>query len=133
MSLEQAIKDLTAAVEANTAALAGGASKPASKPAGKAAEKPAGKAASKPAAKKGPGPDVLAETFGLYLKTGSAAERKEAKANVKAIIDHFEVDRITNLDPEHYEEALALLEQFKDGEDPLGDGEEEEEDDDSLM
>lgn len=129
MSLEQAIKDLTAAVEANTAALAGGESKPAAKAPAKA---PAKKAPAKKAEKKGPGPDDLAEAFGAYLKNGSAAERKEAKTHVKAIIDHFEVDRITNLDAEHYEEALAMLEQYKDGEDPLGDGEEEEEDD-NLM
>lgn len=122
MSLEAAIVKLTEAVEANTAALTGGAAKPSgTKPASKpaAGKKPAGKA-------KGPSPDDLAQAFGEYLKTGGSDERAEAKANVKKIIDHFGVDRITNLDAENYQEALDLLAQFKDGEDPLGDGEEEE-------
>jgi len=134
MSLEQAIKDLTAAVEANTEALGsgGGESKaPAKTPAKAPAKKPAAK---KPAAKKtGPGPDDLAEAFGKYMKAGSKEDRETAKTHVRAIISHFDVDRITNLDAEHYEEALDLLAQFQAGEDPLGDGEEDEEEDDSLM
>lgn len=126
MSLEAAIVKLTEAVEANTAALTGGAAKPSGT---KAADKPASKPAAgkKPAGKaKGPSPDDLAQAFGEYLKTGGSDERAEAKANVKKIIGHFDVDRITNLDAENYQEALDLLAQFKDGEDPLGDGEEEE-------
>lgn len=132
MSLEAAIAKLTEAVEANTKALlgGGGASTGGTKPAGSkpAGTKPSG--TTKKTEKKGPSADDLASAFGEYLKTGDKDERAEAKANVKKIIDHFEVDRITNLDAENYQEALDLLAQFKDGEDPLGDG---EEGDDDLM
>lgn len=131
MSLEAAIKELTEAVKANTAAVSGG-----SAPAGKApAEKkaPAKKAApKKAAAKKGPTADTIASEFGEYLKTGDKEDREAAKANVKAIIAHFDVGRITELDEGDYQEALDLLAQFKEGEDPLGDGEEEEEEDDIM-
>lgn len=116
MSLEAAIAKLTEAVEANTAARAGGEPTAKKAPAKKA---PAKKA---PAKKKGPTSDDVAAAFGEYLKTGDKDDRDTAKANVKAIIGHFETDRITNLDEEHFTEALALLEAFKEGEDPLGDG-----------
>lgn len=123
MSLEAAIEKLTAAVEANTAALTGGKAPATKAPAKKA---PAKKA---PAKKSGPTSDDLATAFGEYLKTGDKDDRAAAKANVKAIIDHFEVDRITNLDEDKYQEALDLLAQYKEGEDPLGGGEEEGDDD----
>lgn len=135
MSLEDKIEALTAAVEANTAALLGGEAPAEKAPAKKApAKAPAKKApAKKPAAKKGPTADDIAKQFGEYLKTGDEDEREAAKANVKAIISHMETDRITNLDPEQYQDALDYLDAFKNGDDPFGDGEEEEEDDDGLM
>jgi len=127
MSLEAAITALTAAVEANTAALAGGEAKAPAKPAAKPAAKAA--AAKKPAAKKGPTADDVISAFGEFLKTGDKDERESAKAAAKAIITHFSVDRISNLEASDYEEALALLEQYKAGEDPFGGGEEEEDGD----
>jgi len=127
MSLEAAIAKLTEAVEANTAALAGGAapSKPASKPAGGAKKAPP-----KKTTKKETTADDVVAAFGEYLKTGSKETRDEAKANVKKIVDHFGVERITLLDPENFDEALAFLKQYQDGEDPL---EDEEEEDGDLM
>ena len=117
MSLEAAITALTAAVEANTAALAGGEAKAPAKPAAKPAAN---------AAKKGPTADDVISAFGEFLKTGDKDERESAKAAAKAIITHFSVDRISNLEASDYEEALALLEQYKAGEDPFGGGEEED-------
>lgn len=130
MSLEAKIEALTAAVEANTEAVlaaAGGAAKAPAK-SGTVAKKTT---AAKKTTKKAPTADDLAEQFGSYMKTGSKDARDEAKANVKAIIGHFDVDRITNLDEENYAEALELLAKFKAGENPLDD--DEEEGDDDLM
>lgn len=134
MSLEDKIEALTAAVEANTAAVEAntaallGGDAPAEKAPAKKA--PAKKAPAKKApAKKGPTADDIAKQFGEYLKTGDEDEREAAKANVKAIISHMETDRITNLDPEQYQDALDYLDAFKNGDDPFGDGEEEEDDD----
>jgi hypothetical protein len=130
MSLEAAIKELTEAVKANTAAVSGGAAtgtKPAGTKPAAGAKKPAAK---KPAAKKGPTADTIAEAFGEYLKTGDKEERDTAKTHVKAIIAHFDVGRITELDESNYQEALDLLAQYKEGEDPFG---EEEEEDGDLM
>jgi len=132
MSLEAAIAKLTAAVEANTAALEGGASAPADKAPAKKA--PAKKApAKKPATKKGPTADDIAEQFGSYMKEGDADERAQAKANVRAIIEAMETDRLTNLDPEQFGQALEYLEAFKAGEDPFEEEGGEEEGDDDLM
>lgn len=127
MSLENAIAELTKAVKENTAAVLGGAA-----PAKSTGKAPA-KSTDKTTKKKNDGPSVddLADAFGNYMKGGSKADREEAKANVKKIVDHFEAPRITEMAPENFAEALKLLEQYKDGEDPLG--EEEEEDDNDLM
>jgi len=132
MSLEAAIAKLTAAVEANTAALeaGGGGEAPAKKA---PAKKPAAGAKKAPAKKKEPTADDIAAAFGEYLKTGDADERAEAKGNVKAIIEHMETDRITNLDPEQYADALAYLKAFKDGDDPFAEEGGEDEDGDDLM
>tara|TARA_Y100000593_G_scaffold83521_2_gene157528 strand:- start:31203 stop:31637 length:435 start_codon:yes stop_codon:yes gene_type:complete len=76
----------------------------------------------------------VADTVGKYLKTGSKAERDERKGHVKAIIDHYDVDRFTNIDPESFDEALGYLKAFENGEDPFdGGGQEEEEDEDGAM
>jgi len=128
MSLEAKIDLLIEALDRNTAAKGGDDAAPAKKPAA-AAKKPAAK---KTTAKKGPTVDDLAERFGNYMKAGTKAEKAEAKANVMKIVEHFESDRITNIDPENFQEALDLLTQFEEGEDPLG-GEEEEDDGDDIM
>lgn len=136
MSIEKLLTDLIAAVEANTAAIQGGGA-PADAPAKKAPAKsaPAKKAPAKkaPAKKAAITVDVIAKRFGEYLKTGSKDDRETAKANVTALIAHFETDRLTNLDPESFEDALAFLDQFEAGEDPFGDGEEEGDDDGSDL
>lgn len=136
MAIEKLLTDLIAAVEANTAAIQGGAS--AETPAKKAApakSAPAKKAPAKkaPAKKAAITVDVIAKRFGEYLKTGSKDDREAAKANVTALIAHFDTDRLTNLDPESFEDALAFLDQFEAGEDPFGEEEEGEDDGSDLM
>lgn len=131
MSLEDALKANTAALERHTATIekmlagAGAAAKPAAakaaeKPADKPAEKPAAKAAAKPAAKteKAKGQmtsDDVATIVTKFLKTGSAEEREERKTQVKTIIDHYGADRFTNIDPAHFEEAIGFLRVYEEG------------------
>lgn len=131
MSLEAAIAKLTSAVEANTAALGagGGTSKPAGKPAAGGKKPAAG--GKKPVGKKATSADDLAAAFGEFMKEGTAAERKEAKATVRAIIEYMDVERITHLEEDRFDEALGYLKAFQNGEDPFG-GEEGEEGEDLM-
>lgn len=129
MSLEQAIKDLTAAVEANTAAHAGG-SAPA-KTTG--AKKPA--AGKKPATKKGPTQDDVTTKFGEYLKVSDKDEREACKANVKLILGEVGAARITEIEEADFVRALELLHLAVTGglNEELGiEGEDEEEEDDMM-
>lgn len=126
MSLEDAIMALTAAVEANTAALGGDAA-PAKSTGGKAAS---GKAASGGKAKKGPTVDQIAELAGKYLGTGNAAAKKAAIANMKKLNTKYEVAKITEADEDNYEDIVADLTALIDGEDPF---EEEDGDEDGSL
>lgn len=124
MSLEQKAQALTDALIAVMQEVAGGGAPAKSAP---AKSTPAKKTtAKKPAAKKAPTADDIAEAFGSYMKSGDEEERTTAKENVKAIITHFDVERITKLDASLFPEALELLAAFKRGEDPLEEGGEEE-------
>ncbi len=132
MSLEAAIEKLTAAVEANTAALKGGKVSAADKAIEAEAARAAGAgkttAAKKPAAKKVT-LDTIKERFGGYLGIEDKAERKARIANVQAIVDHFGAAKASELEEENWAEALAFLKQYEDGEEPdfggdAGDGEE---------
>lgn len=147
MSLEDAIKANTAAILAHNALLekmigAGGApTKPA---ADKAADKPASKptadkAASKPAAdkpkassgkKKELTQEDVAKKVSEFLKTGDDDERADRKALVKKIIEHYEVDRFTNIEPADYAEALGMLAAHERGEDPFAEDGDDDGDDD---
>lgn len=60
--------------------------------------------------------DQIAETAGEYMRAGDADDRKAAVENVKAIVDHFGADRLTNIDEEHHEQVLALLKSAAAGE-----------------
>ena len=122
MSLEQELAKLTKALEENTAALkAGGGSKPAS-----GGSKPAS-GGTKRTTKKKLTKDGLIEEFGAHMKVSDKDEREANKGHVKAILEHLDCDRITNLPEDQFEEALALLKKYQEGEDPLaGEGEEED-------
>jgi hypothetical protein len=121
-----AIEKLTAALEANTAALnaiiASGGGKPA---AARPTEKPAAaaaKPAAKPAGKKKTTVDDIANAFGEYLKIKDKDERDARKANVKAIVDYFGAAKATEIDADNFDEALRYLQQYIDGETPDFDG-----------
>ena len=138
MSLEDALNANTKAVLAHNALLekmlAGGKApaaatgKPADKPTDKSADKPANKAPAKTSTTKRKGEitveDVAARVT-AYMKVDDKEVRDERKGQIKTIIDHYNVDRFTNIDPEKFEEALGFLKAYEDGEEPdFGDGDE---------
>lgn len=143
MSLEEALKENTAAVLEHNALLkkmlagAGGkASTPAAtdkKPAAPADNKKAEATSSKKATgSKSKGEittEMMAEKVTAYLKTGDAATREERKGHVKQIIDHYEVERFTAIDPTDFAEALEMLAAFGRGENPFSNGEDDGDDD----
>lgn len=132
------IEKLTAALEANTAAIhkmieMSGGKPGASKP---AADAPKGGAGSKPAGGKGPKKKTvedIAAAFGGYLGVKDADERTERKGHVKAIVDYFGVAKATEIDPDNFDEALRYLQQYIDGETPDFDGAGGGEGDDALV
>lgn len=139
MSIEQALKDLTAAITENTSrldAMLKGA-KPAadSKPA--AAGKPA--AADKPKAttraKKGPTVEDIADLAGKLMSVEDADDRKANKAAMAKILAKFETERLTKVDPEHIPAVVDALKRIAEGEEPFEDedGGGEEEDDDDMV
>jgi hypothetical protein len=78
--------------------------------------------------KKGPTIDDIQAAFGDYMKVGDVEVRKERKGHVVNIAGKFGAERATLIDPKHFEEALALLKAYQDGEDPFAeDGEAGEE------
>ena len=136
MSLEAKAKAFTTAlIDLMTEIAASGGESPAKTTSKPASGKPAsGKAAG---GKKGAEitVDTVAEKFGNYLNTGSAAAKKKAKIVVKGIIEHFEAERISKIDPDQFGEALKLLKQYEDDEDPLDlfDEDGEDDDDDGMV
>lgn len=139
MSIEALLARVADALEANTTAMHAlmkdsAGTKPASTGA-KPAAKPAAKPTAKTTAKKGAtSVEDVTDKVTAYLKTGTKAEREERKGQVKQIIEHFDVDRFTNIDPENFDEALGFLEAFEAGDDPFGgDGAEEGEDEDAMV
>ena len=134
MSLEDALNANTKAVLAHNALLekmlAGGKAPAAAtgKPADKSASKPADKAPAKTSTTKRKGEitveDVAARVT-AYMKVDDKEVRDERKGQIKTIIDHYGVDRFTNIDPAKFEEALGFLKAYEDGEEPdFGDGDE---------
>lgn len=134
MSLEDALNANTKAVLAHNALLekmlAGGKAPAAAtgKPADKPASKPADKAPAKTSTTKRKGEitveDVAARVT-AYMKVDDKEVRDERKGQIKTIIDHYGVDRFTNIDPAKFEEALGFLKAYEDGEEPdFGDGDE---------
>lgn len=150
MSLEEALNANTKAILAHNALLekmmagskgAAPATKSAEAPAAKAAPKAAPAApASKPATKKKAETTAehVTERVKAFLKGGDEDERAVRKANVKAIIDYYGVDRFTAIDPASFDEALAFLDRFAEGEDPFAEegeagSEGEDGDDDGVI
>lgn len=117
MSLEEALAANTAALEANTAiqekvlaALQSGAKPTAST---KAADKPATekKTTTKKTTttKKAPTEKDLLDVYGVYL--GSAtdkAEKSRLNDTIRPILDHFGAAKVSEIDAEHFAEAIEL-------------------------
>lgn len=128
-----AMEKLTAALEANTAAMlkmiemsggktSGGSSSGASSSAkGSSGKGSAGK-------KKETSVDDVAKAFSDYLAVKDNDERSKRKDNVKAIVDYFGAKRATEIDPSNFDEALGYLQQYIDGETPEFAGAEGDED-----
>lgn len=112
MSLEEAIRENTAAIKEQTALIQAGVSKAGGKAADTTEEKaPAKKApAKKPAAKpKGkPTEDDLRTKFGGYLQSaGDKAGKKILTETVKPILDHFGKEKLTEIDEDDRAEAMG--------------------------
>lgn len=139
MSLEEALRENTEALKANTAALlktgggkASAADAAIEKEATRAAAAKPAAAGKKPAAAKKTTLDTIKERFGGYLGIEDKAERKNRIAQVQQIVDHFGVAKASELDEANWDEALAFLKQFEDGEEPDF-GDEGGGDDESLI
>lgn len=123
-----AMEKLTAALEANTAAInkmismSGGKPAAAAKTEAKEEAAPKKAAGAKAGGKKKTSVDDVAAAFGAYLGIKDADERAERKANVKAIVDYFGAAKATEIDPDNFDEALKYLQQYIDGETPDFDG-----------
>lgn len=132
MSLEAAIEKLTEAVIANTALLqaaidraaVNGATKPvpaatvapsepAVNPAAAEKRKPG-----RPPKSKVPSEDDIRTAFGGYLSTKNLTLRDERKVEVRAILQHFGVDKAGEIPAEQRAEALGYIEKLTAGEKP---------------
>lgn len=137
-----AIEKLTAALEANTAAINAMVKASGGKPVTAASTETKAAAGNKAAAggkaaggnkKKATTVDDIAAKFGAYLGVKDADERTERKANVKAIVDYFGAAKATEIDPENFDEALGYLQQYIDGEEPDFAGGGDEGDDEGAL
>jgi hypothetical protein len=143
MSLEDEMKALRVAVEANTAALGkilGAAAAKATAPAAAADKKDAAPAKADKADKtkktKAPTEDEVRAAFGDWLKVKDQAEREKRKAMVPKIAEHLGVEKVTEGDDEARTKAMAILKDLMAGNVPdflIEADEEEEEDGDGLL
>lgn len=134
MSLEAALAENTAAMKALTAAL--GAKAGGSK-ADAAIDKEAARATAAKATATAGKTAMTKEQFGKqwadYLAVDDEGEADERRGNLRAVIKHYGVERVTLIDPKKFAEAIGYLNQLKAGETPdfmAGDGGDE---DDSLV
>ena len=117
MALEDKIDALIEALNANTKALGGAAGKAST--GGSSGKSSSGKA-SATKKKDGISPDDFAEEFGKYLSTGSKDDKAKAKKVVGGIIKKFDAERVSKIDPDDFDDALAILKAYRDeDEDPL--------------
>lgn len=136
MSLEEAIRENTAALKEQTALLksklGGGAA--ASSTSGKpATDKPA---TDKPATtSKKVTLDTIKEKFGAFLGVEDKKVRAKRIEAVGAMMNHFGVAKASLLEAEQWPEALGYLKQLEAGETPdyANEGEDGDGDDESLV
>ncbi len=142
MSLEEALKANTAALERHTAMiekmLSGAkAAAPAAKPEPAKAEAPK-PAAGKATTTKRKGEitvEAFAEKLKTFLKTGDEDARVERRSFMSRLIAHYGVDKMTALDPTKFEEALDMIAKFENGDDPTAEeaGDEDGDGDDAMV
>lgn len=127
MSLEAKIAELITALQENTAAL-NGIKTAAKEKAGStgSSTKSETKTETKSDAKKSDGKKAptLEDVTSLateYMNTTDADERKARKANIAKINEKLGADRLTNLKPSKFAEAIKYLQAFIDDEDPFAD------------
>lgn len=78
----------------------------------------------------------LAARATAFLTEGTAAAREEHKAQMAKMIAHYEVQKITAIDPSLYAEAIGFIDTFDEGGTPEPFAEDDEgggEDDDSMV
>jgi hypothetical protein len=126
MSLETELAANTAALTAQTAAinaqtdfLKSMAAKGGAATTGAAAAATGTKAATpKPSTPKAKTIEDIRTAASAFLGVTDPDERTANKAKMKAMLDHFGVDRATNIPVENFAEALGYIEQFTKGETP---------------
>lgn len=121
MALEKILTDLTAALDKHTEAmnnfLAAGGKAATTSGTTKAAEK---KTETKTETKAASKVDTaaVAEQVKDYMKAGEPADREEAMKNIGKIVKHFEAERFTTIPEDKMQEALDMLNDFKEGRTP---------------
>ena len=114
MSLEEALAANTAAIKEQTAFLktlqTGGGKAPAETAA--TTTKPAGTKPKKLSL------DALKEKAGSYLGIEDKKERKARAEKVTKLIEHFNVEKVSDIGEENWAEAMAAFEAFEKGEMP---------------
>lgn len=113
MSLEAAIAELTKAVQEQTDLIKKGigAAKTKAQSGGDVEEKPK----SKPRGRKPKAPteEDLREKFGGYMESGAnKAEKQRLTNTVKAILEHFGVARVTEIDKDDWPEAMGYCDKL---------------------
>ena len=136
MSLEEAIRENTAAVKEQTALLktklgGGGGGTTAAATTAAATTKPAG---AKPTGKKVT-IDTIKERFGAFLGVEDKKVRNKRIEAVSAMMQHFGVPRATALEEENWAEALGYLTKLEAGEsiNYTDDGDGDDGDDDAAL
>ena len=125
--LEQAIKDLTEAVKAQTALLAEGLNRQADKPAAPKTEAPKAEAADAPATKpagtrksRTPKPlsaDDVKAAFVTYRDKGPG-DKDTRMANIRSVNEHFGVKKISDTSPDNFAEAVGYIKELEAGKKP---------------
>lgn len=121
MSIEEKLDKLSAALDRNTDAISNAvkgkaAAAPASAPKTETRTETKAKATTTKKAK-APTVEEIKDRFSKYVQSGPG-DKTERLENLKAMTQHFGVDKISNGSPEQWVEALAYLGQLESGATP---------------
>jgi hypothetical protein len=110
MSLEQAMANLTAALEANTATMENLTSASVGRTGGKSGGKPGGKPGGKSKKKVWESEDTFLAACTAFLKfSEEKADRPKLKAAVKPILEHFGVAKFSAIDRDSWQECHGYI------------------------